>query len=63
MNEFDDSPVVSWDNIANWIFALLVALGLVFVALLVGLYQAGFFAWAANKFPGNAVLQFFFGTV
>jgi hypothetical protein len=60
MTEFDDSPVFTWDDITDWIRGFFAAIGLMFLALLAGLYQSGFFQWAAGKFPGG-VIAFFFG--
>lgn len=61
MTEFDDSPVYTWDDITGWIRGFLAAVGLMFLAFLVGLWQAGFFHWAAQKLPGNWVLALLFG--
>ena len=52
MTENDDNPVYHWDDIVGWIGNFLAAVGIMFAALLVWLYQTGFFDWLFTKLRG-----------
>ena len=60
MNKLENRPILTFEAIAGWVIHFLAAVGIMAVAALIGLYQAGFFNWATAEFTGNAVLQFFF---
>lgn len=56
-----NEPYTTMDNVFGVAIDFLAAVGVIAVVLFFGLMSGGFFDWAAVQFPGNAVLQFFFG--
>jgi len=56
-----NEPYTTMDNVFGVAIDFLAAVGVIAVVLFLGLMAGGFFDWAAVQFPGNAVLQFFFG--
>lgn len=48
------------DKAIDGLFGFLAAIGLITVAMAIGLWASGFFSWIANK-SGNGVMLFLFG--
>ena len=55
--KLEEEAPFSFQWAADLIWGFLAALGLIAAAGMVGLYFGGFFHWAAQKLPDNAVLR------
>jgi hypothetical protein len=52
-----DKPLFTFEGICDALQMLLVVLGMMTLAALIGLWFGGFFHWIAKSFPGGLLAQ------
>ena len=45
MTDQDDAPIVTLDDVANWLRNILAIIGAAATSVAIGLHHAGFFNW------------------
>jgi hypothetical protein len=53
----DDKPLVTFEGVCDALQMLLVVLGMMTLAALIGLWFGGFFHWIAKSFPTGLLAQ------